>query len=88
MSTLAIYVGANNRTGKVERDKLIQTLAKYHRGFTITPAIGYWDGSQEQSVVVTIADDKSAILSTIKRLKQVLHQDAIAYQEVNEMEFV
>jgi hypothetical protein len=85
--TLELFIGANNKTHKVDRELIIQTLAKYHEGFTIQPAIGYWMGSQEPSVTVIISDNFDAIIKTIKELKYVLKQDAIAYHEVTPLEF-
>ena len=86
--TIELFVGANNKTHKVERALLESTLAKYHEGFTIQPAVGYWQGAREDSVTVVISDDLSTIIETIKKLKQVLKQDAIAYHEVSELEFI
>ena len=87
-TTMQLFIGSNNKTHKVERELLIQTLAKYHTGFTIQPAIGYWEGAREESVSVIISDEHDAIISTVKRLKQVLKQDAIAIQKVAELEFI
>ena len=86
--TIELFIGSNNKTGKVERELLESTLAKYHEGFTIQPSVGYWQGTREQSVVVTLSDEFSTILDTIQRLKQVLNQDAIAYHEVTALEFI
>lgn len=88
MKTIELFIGANNKTGRVERELLIKTLSKYHEGFTIQPSVGYWMGAREESVVVTIADDEQAIRDTAQRLKQVLKQDAIAMHEVAPLEFV
>lgn len=86
--TLQLFIGSNNITHKVERDKLEQVLSKYHEGFTIQPAVGYWQGAREDSVTVIVSDDFDSIINTIQRLKQVLKQDAIAYHEVTELVFV
>ena len=86
--TLELFIGSNNKTGKVDRELLEATLAKYHEGYTIQPSVGYWHGTREQSVIVTISDDFSTIINTIQRLKQVLKQEAIAYHEVTPLEFV
>jgi hypothetical protein len=86
--TIELFIGSNNTTHKVERDKLEQVLSKYHEGFTIQPAVGYWLGAREDSVTVIISDDFDAIINTIQRLKQVLKQDAIAYHEVTPLEFL
>ena len=87
--TLELYIGSNNTTHKVEIDKLELTLSKYHESFTIKRGVvGYWLGTREESVTVLIADDFNTIINTIKRLKQVLKQDAIAYHEVTPLEFI
>lgn len=86
--TVQLFIGSNNKTHKVERELLIQTLGKYHEGFTVQPATGYWMGTREDSVTVIISDDYSSIIETVKRLKQVLKQDAIAVQEVSPLEFI
>jgi hypothetical protein len=87
--TLELFIGSNNHTHKVEMDKLEATLAKYHEAFTIKRGvIGYWQGTREESVTVIISDNFEAIIDTIKRLKQVLKQDAIAYHEVTPLEFI
>lgn len=86
--TFELFIGSNNKTGKVERELLIQTLAKYHEGFTVQPATGYWQGTREESVTVIIADTPDSIIETIKKLKYILKQDAIAYHEVAPLEFV
>lgn len=88
MKTIELFIGANNKTGKVERELLIKTLAKYHQGFTVQPATGYWMGAREDSVTVIISDDENAIRQTVLKLKQVLKQDAIAMHEVAPLEFI
>lgn len=88
MKTLELFIGANNKTHKVERELLIATLAKYHEGFTVQPAKGYWQGMSEDSVTVIIHDDEQLIRNTVQRLKQVLKQDAIAMHEVAPLEFI
>lgn len=88
VKTLELFIGSNNKTHKVERELLIRTLGKYHEGFTVQPATGYWQGTREDSVTVIIADEYDRILETIKKLKYVLKQDAIAYHEVAPLEFV
>ena len=87
-ATIQMFIGENNKTHKVERELLIQTLAKYHDGFTIQPGVGYWQGVQENNVIVTIADDRALIIETIKKLKYVLKQDAIAFHEVAPLELI
>jgi len=86
--TIELFIGSNNKTHKVERDKLEKVLGKYHEGFTVQPAVGYWQGVREDSVTVVISDEFDTILETIKKLKYELKQDAIAYHEVTPLEFI
>lgn len=88
MNTLELFIGSNNTTHKVEVNKLKAVLNQYHKGWTMQNALGSWLGTEEDSVIVTISDDKTTIMSTINRLKQELQQDAIAYREVTPLEFI
>lgn len=86
--TLELFIGSNNTTHKVEIDRLKAILNEYHEGYTMQNALGSWLGVEEDSVIVTISDDMSTIMSTIKTLKTALQQDAIAYREVTPLEFI
>lgn len=88
LKTLELFVGSNNTTLRVERDKLIRTLEKRHKGFTVLPARGHWEGMSEESVAVLIHDEVDTIMDTISDLKATLKQDAIAFHEVSPLEFV
>jgi hypothetical protein len=83
-----LFIGSDNRTHKVERAKLLQVLDANHEGYTVVPSTGYYKGEREESVVVTIADDEQAVLSTIGKLKQALKQDSIAYRQAPVMRFI
>jgi hypothetical protein len=86
--TIELFIGSNNKTHKVERDIIEEVMSKYHEGFTIQPAVGYWQGVREDSVTVVVSDDFETIKQTILKLKYALKQDAIAYHEVAELEFI
>ena len=88
MKTVELFIGSNNTTHKVEIDRLKAILNEYHEGWTMQNALGSWLGTEEDSVIVTISDDMSTIMSTIKTLKTALQQDAIAYREVTPLEFI
>ena len=87
MTTYRLYIGANNTTGKVELDKIEHILNGYYDGYTIEQATGYWQGGKEASVVITIASEIQ-IIPVIVELKHVLKQDAIAYQKVEQLNFI
>lgn len=85
--TYNLFIGANNETGIVERDTVELVLNKYHDGYTITNATGYWQGSREDSLVVTVVSKPNILKRILFELKGSLKQDAIGYQEVNELKF-
>ena len=75
------YVGANNRTGVVERDKLLAYLTKNGiTGCTVRDSVGIWEGNQEQSVAVEIIDDETLtdkLVSIKTGMCELLEQKAI-----------
>lgn len=87
MTTYKLYIGANNTTKQVEIDKIEQTLNGYFDGYTMEQATGYWLGNREASVVITVASEIE-IVPVIVELKHILQQDAIAYQEVEQLHFI
>jgi hypothetical protein len=89
MTTFNLYVGANNKTGKVEVQRLQAILDKNHAGYTLNFSVkGVWKSKHEASVIVTIADEHQKVLDTVTRLKRELKQEAIGLQVVNEIEFI
>jgi hypothetical protein len=86
--TVNVYVGADNATGTIDTDKIAAIAARRHDGFTILPALGYWQGQSEPSVMIVIADDSDKISATVSDLGRELAQDAIAVQTVNPLTFV
>lgn len=87
-ATLRIYIGANNQTKELELDNIRDIFAGSHEGFTIEQATGYWHGVPENTAIVTVSDEYKRILATIKRARRLLDQEAIAFQRVEELEFV
>lgn len=84
--TYRLYIGANNVTKEVETDLIESTLNKYFDGYTVENCTGYWLGQKENSVAVTIETNKD-VMPVIAELKEVLKQDAIAYQKVQKLNF-
>lgn len=81
MVTYRLYIGSNNDTKVVELDKIEKVLNSRHEGYTIMQSMGYWRGTREDSVIVTVSDDQPKILESIRQLKEVLRQEAIGYQQ-------
>jgi len=46
MKKLNYYVGSNNSTHELEKDKALSILASYYEGMSTSELIGYWKGQQ------------------------------------------
>jgi N6-adenosine-specific RNA methylase IME4 len=88
MRTYRLFIGANNETGNVETSLIESKLNQHFEGYTIENATGYWLGKKESSVIVTISGNEQTILNVIRELKEVLKQDAIAYQLAPALNFI
>lgn len=75
-----LYIGANNITKEVDHVALTTTLNQYYKGYTVSDTIGYWEGSKEDSCIVTIFHtirDDVEFNMVAKELCGVLSQNAI-----------
>lgn len=80
MQKITIYIGADNTTGIVEKSTLTSVLNKYFMGYTVSDALGLWEGKEEASVRVEVStDDIPDMLVLCNELKQALRQNAILY---------
>lgn len=86
--TAEILVGADNSTGRVNRDLLAAILDARHTGWTIRDGIGSWQGHREESVTVLLSDDADLIMATMRAMVAELDQDAVAWHEVAPLQFV
>ena len=79
MNTYQLHIGANNTTGIVEKDRIIQVLSSHYDGFTLQDTVGYWKGTPEYSCIATIANvtESDGIVKLARELAQVLEQDAV-----------
>lgn len=69
-----LYTEDKNREG------IEQIISKYFDGFTLIPAIGYWKGNKEQSLIVEILSDKDVL--------PVVEQIAEEIKRVNDQQSV
>ena len=77
--TIKAFIGSNNKTKKLEVDKII-TLDY--------PVIGCWRGEVEETAVLYLSDERQKVMNTLNKLKEVLDQDAIAYQIENKLNLI
>ena len=81
------YIGANNRTKRVERAKAIRHLINDGKvqGMTVRNCDGVWNGGREKSIAVEIVGTKTMTkrLEKLKpRLCKALKQQAILLTRV------
>ena len=84
-----LYIGANNETGIVEKEKAIALISKTFQGLTVQNSQGYWQSKPENSIVVSIeTDDETSILQVAKQLTVELQQQAVGVAKIGKMEFI
>ena len=87
MKKVRFYIGANNDTKKLERDKIEATLNKHYDGYTAYEVVGYWHGDRETTLLVElISDEADAVhVKVAKELKTVCEQESVLIEitEVN-----
>lgn len=87
--TIKAFIGSNNETKELEVDKIISTVNANHEAFTLDyPVIGYWKSEAEQTAVLYLSDERSKVMNTLNELKEVLDQEAIAYQIENDLQLI
>jgi tRNA(Glu) U13 pseudouridine synthase TruD len=83
------YIGANNKTKKVETKKAVGIISKKFEGFTVSKSLGYWQGKAEKSIIVEIeTNNKKQIMATALELCKALKQQAVGLATVGKMGFV
>lgn len=73
------YIGANNETGKLEKEKALSILATHFEGFTAFEVVGYWHSIREKTLKVeAVTDKKPDELARIgKELREKLQQESV-----------
>lgn len=83
--TIKAFIGSNNKTKQLEVDKIISTVNANHEAFTLDyPVIGYW----RSEAVLYLSDERQKVMNTLNELKEVLDQEAIAYQIENDLQLI
>lgn len=85
MNKYQLYIGLNKNTrGKWSKRKASKIIAKitskYFSGFTMQNAVGFWQGKQEKTIILTIINENKVdfiIETIIQTLKKQLKQDSI-----------
>lgn len=80
MKKINFYIGSNNQTHELEKDKALEILSNHYEGMSTSDLIGYWKGQQEKTMLVSIVCDTvdySEVKKVCKELNTELNQDAI-----------
>jgi hypothetical protein len=80
MKKINFYIGSNNKTKILEKEKAIKILANSYEGMNISELIGYWKGSQEKTLLISIVCDNvdyTLLKNTAKKINKDLDQDAV-----------
>lgn len=80
MKKINFYIGANNTTKTVEKDKALAILSKHYEGMSVSEIEGVWKREREQSIMVSIIAeeaDYTLIKTACKELNRELDQQAI-----------
>lgn len=86
MKKINFYIGSNNKTGELEKQKAIDILSSYYEGMNISELVGVWKGIQEKSLLVSIvceSVDYTLIKTACKKLNSELDQQAIMIEVLN-----
>jgi len=84
-----LYIGTNNKTGKLEDKKAIQLTSRRFNGFTTFKGLGYWQGKPEKSLIIEIETKKEQSVKVLAiELAKKLKQDAIGLAKIGKMQFI
>lgn len=76
-------IGANNKTKKLEKEKIYKVIRKYTDSFSSHEMIGHWKGKKEKSLAVEVEkiSNKNAYKAA-GDLVRVLKQEAVGVQNI------
>ena len=84
-----IYIGSNNRTGRLEYDKAMRITAKQFEGSTAFKGTGYFKSKKEKCLIIEIETaEKSKVKGLISTLLKALKQESIGWAVIGKMDFV
>jgi hypothetical protein len=86
MKKINFYIGSNNKTKELEKDKALKILSNTYEGMSITELIGVWKGIKENTLLVSVITDKvdyTQVKQVCKTLNKELEQEAIMIEVLN-----
>lgn len=87
--TIKAFIGSDNQTKQLNVDTIVSIVNTNHEAFTLDyPVIGCWRGEVEETAVLYLSDERQKVMNTLNKLKEVLDQEAIAYQIENKLNLI
>jgi len=84
-----LYIGSNNKTGKLEFSKAVKVASENFNGFTAYRGLGYWKGQAERSLILEIETRiKKKVFRLAKELARKLKQEAVGVAVIGKMNFI
>lgn len=80
MKKINFYIGSNNKTHELEKEKAIKIIAEEYEGFSVSELLGYWKSKSERTllIMVVINDlDLSQVKRVCKKINKELEQEAV-----------
>lgn len=91
MNQIRYFIGANNKTGRVEQSKVETILDRYFPGYNIVPSTGRYKGQSECSINISIFDnvtDLDTAKGIANELKTDLDQESIILDYNQNIHFI
>ena len=80
MKKINFYIGSNNKTQQLEKEKALKILSETYEGMSISEIVGYWQGEAEKTMLVMViceTVDYTQVKTVCKKLNNELDQQAI-----------
>ena len=80
MKKINFYIGSNNKTHQLEKEKALKILSETYEGMSISEIVGYWQGEAEKTMLVMViceTVDYTQVKTVCKKLNNELDQQAI-----------
>jgi hypothetical protein len=78
-----VYVGADNKTHRINNTyyrRVLKIVNSYFKGYSLLNSVGYWNGVKEESLIISIIDNRinlESVNNMVEQLKSELKQESI-----------
>ena len=81
MRRVTLHLGADNATGRIDRERVAEVVASYWGGATILWGTGVWQGGQEESAMILVYTDagRDQVKSFADLLQEEFKQEEVIF---------